>query len=357
MTHDATPEAAASGSDVGLATLGIVHQRLMIDEEWTERGVRQFTWTGYRLAQTVGASPIVMSRDMPVSLIVIRTPVVTDVATPLDRVEEALALRNYFAVGSAYLLRREERAVDLVCAHTIHDETLEFRSDQLADFAILQLCEAERDAETLAAACRGRIAEYTHPIRGSRLVPDDMLNVVDECFVPKGSGESCFRDRAELQKVCDYYRGSPLASFDATSETVCVEVPFGPSDTSLVELRADVTHPWLGSGLAVVSAFRAGQDIGRLYGFAGVLQQLQLQTTLGGGQCGAWAVRVNKGDPVLAFSRFVPNAMFRQDLVLDVAIGEVNRALWVDGVMFPDLPPRNAWDVIRVREEPTEYPH
>jgi hypothetical protein len=46
--------------DPGLTGLEIIHRKAMIDEQWTERGVRSFRWLGYRLQQSFDATPSAM---------------------------------------------------------------------------------------------------------------------------------------------------------------------------------------------------------------------------------------------------------------------------------------------------------
>ena len=70
--------------DIGLSALARIHKRLLIDESWTVRGDRGFAWTAYRLAQKLDASAIVQSRDLPVSVITLRTTVVQNVGNLPD---------------------------------------------------------------------------------------------------------------------------------------------------------------------------------------------------------------------------------------------------------------------------------
>ena len=48
--------------DVGLKALETIHKLLCIDEPWTIRGERDFSWIGHRLTQNVRASKAVRRR-------------------------------------------------------------------------------------------------------------------------------------------------------------------------------------------------------------------------------------------------------------------------------------------------------
>jgi hypothetical protein len=176
-----------------------------------------------------------------------------------------------------------------------------------------------------------------------------MLNVAREFFIPAGREASRFAVDSDMQQVVDFMRGTPFASLGATPEGVCIEVPFDAAGSALVELRTTERHSWLGHGLVVATSLPLNASESDLDHTAALLQVRQLQTVDGGGQFGAWGVRDNSGRKYVTWSRFVPNALYRPGLALDIAMGEVNRAGWVDRMLFPHLPPRNAWDVLETR--------
>ena len=100
--------------------------------------------------------------------VVVRTPVVEEVTAPMAVVERELASRNASAVGSAYVYWADRKVIEAVLAHIVHDETEALRSDQLAAFGILQLCQAEEEADELSTAVGGQVADRQHPERGPR---------------------------------------------------------------------------------------------------------------------------------------------------------------------------------------------
>ena len=300
----------------------------MIDEDWTIRTPRGFSWLGHRLAQSVEASPLFESLGMVVSVIGARIRIVEDVHGSPDVVHQVLADLNSRAVGAAYVYWPDQRSVEVSLAHVVHHDTLVFRPKQIAAFAILSLCEAEREADNLAGRLGGRAVRETHPQLGVRTVPDDMLNV-EAVFQRDGAAPSRFAVSHELQSIVDHVRGTPFASMGATAGGVCVEVPLGNA-TTLIELRTDVPHPHLGSGLSVKTVLPFGETHADLAAFAGRLGRGQSQTAEGVGGLGAWGVRTTNGRQHATYSRFVPNSMHSPGFALDVAMGEINRARWVD---------------------------
>jgi hypothetical protein len=337
--------------DIGLRVCALIYEKLMIDDEWSHAFERGFGWVGHRLVQRVWASPPEDSEGKVISLISARTTVVENVSLDEQKAIGCLAAFNYAAVGSAYVYDVQTRSVDLCLAYVIHEEMLRDRTDELAANAILQLCEAEDNADALAATLKGDVASRGHPQHGPRQAPDGMLDVVRQVFIPQGSEVSRFINIDEMKRVEALFHGTACASLGAWAEGVTVEVACGPDMTTLIELRADVPHPWLGSGLAVRTTLPLPVPSDEIDRFIARLQELQLATNDGGGQCGAWYVGHHRQVPYPTWTRFIPNALFRPRLAADVTMSEVVRALWVDRLFYPGLPLRSAWPIMRARYE------
>jgi hypothetical protein len=148
-----------------------------------------------------------------------------------------------------------------------------------------------------------------------------------------------------IAHLCD---DTPFATVGSSAAGVCIEVPFGEAASTLIWCRPQVSHPWLGSGLSVTTSLRPPGPQQQMATVARSIQESQIETVEGGERLGAWGVREIVGnEDFVAWSRFVPNLLFRQGYATDVAWGEINRAVWVDRLLFPHLPPRDAWKVMR----------
>jgi hypothetical protein len=82
---------------------------------------------------------------------------------------------------------------------------------------------------------------------------------------------------------------------------------------------------------------------------AALLSQAQLKAADGGGQLGARGVGEKGGRWYVVWRRFVPNGIYRDRLALDVAMGEISGAVWADRFFYPDLPDRNARQMLSER--------
>jgi hypothetical protein len=67
---------------------------------------------------------------------------------------------------------------------------------------------------------------------------------------------------------------------------------------------------------------------------------------------GAWGTGALDGRQCVAFARFVPNAMYRADVLDDAVREEVKRAAWLDRHYFPGLAPRSVWQIWAAMCEP-----
>lgn len=332
--------------DAGLRSLKIIHKLLMIDEEWTTRTPRQFTWLGWRLAQSVEAGEPCISRDLEVSRIVASVRVVEEVGLPAHEVHGLLGSLNVLAVGGALLYSESERAVDAVLAATIHEETVDWRAQQVGSNLIILLALLEHAADNLADRLRGRVAVRTGPGQVLREVPDDMLNVLHDHYRPAGLEPSRFASMEEIRTIEEEVRGGPFFSAGGDAGGIAIEVPFGEDETTLIQIVAEEPHPYLGSGLGIFTSVRVYgtiQEIG-LHAMSLNLRQLRHHELPPG--LGAWCAKTRGEKVHLAHAQFIPNAAFRPGLALDAAILAISRALWVDGLFFPGAGDRSAVEIL-----------
>ena len=244
------PVAQSPVSDAGVQTLNVIHERLLIDEEWTDRRERGFTWWAHRLAHHIDAGQPIDDFGIVVTRITSRIPILRGVKVESDLVEKVLAQWNFNNDGYCYVYDPETRSVDSVQSGIVHEQTLDWRAEMLAANFIIQLVHAEEDAPVLRGLLEGRLATSTHRTHGRRNEPDDMLNVVRTVFKPRGAGENRFADKFEFDAICEQANRINAASFGASGTGVAFEVPFG-DNTALITLSAKDPNPRIGKGLGV----------------------------------------------------------------------------------------------------------
>jgi hypothetical protein len=323
--------------DVAATTLKTIHQHLRIDEEWTVWGDRGFSWMGFRLQQRFFVSLPFEDAGMQVQRVWSVTPVVDDVRAPEDQILGILSGLNRFSVGEALVWDSYNRRVLCHTGAIVHEETLPWRPGQIADYAILALRTCEDRAGQLAELLDGRVSAWPHPQSGHRQEPDEMLYVGERLFVPQGQEPNRYASEEEFAAVYADVVNTPFFSAGGSAEGIVIEVPFGDSDTSLIQLHTDVRHPTFGNGLLCTLKVRLPESVaGTGPKLANELNYLEAQGDLPSGNFGAWCEDQAAGQPLLAHSRFLPNLIYRKLLAVDTARIAVNRAIWAAAVLLGD---------------------
>jgi len=333
--------------DAGIRVVGGIIESLMIDEEWSLRGERAFLWLGWRLAQVVQASEAFEDVDMTVYRVTATVEVVRNIQADESRVASQVSFLNRLATGSAWMYASDTRTLILGFAMTVHDGTAEIRTRQLADYAILQLIEAESRADQLAEMMKGEVAAFEHARIRQRDKPDEMLGLSG--LIAERSGDvSLFANLVEMQSVYEFAKSSNGRAFSAGAgpDGVCLEVPFGADDTALIELKTREPHPVWGNGLLVVSRIRDRMPLREALARANRLNEIAFAQQSILPLLGAWSVWDSGDDWSLAFSTFVPNLMAATGVAQDAASSAVFRLALVDRLWHPDLGPRNVLAIL-----------
>lgn len=335
--------------DIGEQAVQEIYKGLLIDEAWSWRRPRGFSWIAHRLAQSLDASPLFENRGVMISRVASRVLVVEDVGLPQTDAEKLLSQLNRLAVGSAYIYIPERRSVESVLGHNIHEETMKYRSQEIATYQMVQLALAELDCERLAQAFHGKVACQQHSVSGERIEPDDMLNILRQMYLPAGATPSTFADGSEFEQVYQHVVNTPFFSAGGDSGGITIEVEFGNDDTTLIRLKTDEPHPHLGNGLGVFLNFRLNGDESLMAGLANQLNQLQFAPKEVVPAFGAWCLSTFSDHATLGHAFFAPNLHFRPGVALDCAMAAIQQALWVDQLLFPNLPQRSAVSVVSKR--------
>lgn len=329
-------------------SLDIIYKTLLIDEQWTSRRERGFTWLAHRLEHHIDAGRPINDGGVILTRITSRIPVLRDVRAPEGEVELALADLNFLADSYCYVFDAQNRTVDSVQSHLVHEGTLEWRPRLLASLFLIQLIHAEEQALDLRRKLKARIARSAHPQRGRRWKPDDMLGVIREVILPRSSGFNAFADKFEFDTIFEEADRSNAASFGAARTGLTVELPFG-TGTALLTLDALGPHPLIGQGLGVYTKLPIGGDYAGCARIAAWLNRKLVSGELLAPCIGAWSVRKQGQAFVVAQMAFIPNALHRPGLSIDAARGAGIRIRMVNALMNPGVPAPVVWEVVAKR--------
>ena len=323
--------------DLRQEALDTVCSKLFIDPEWSVRDDDRLSWVGHRLCQTFSVVGPYESREMQVLRLSSTVPVIDDLKADPAKISDFLNLTNQLTVGDTLIWNRENGKVESRISCIFHEGTFDWRISQFIDLAIIQLVLLEHRADAFAEVFDGRVMEWSHPVSGERIVPDDMLNAVRHLYQPWGQEPSRFTSEDEFKVVEEWVKSVPLPLFTAgAADTgIAIEVPTSPEDTALIQLHSDQTHPTLGSGLLVTIQVRLPESLGSdPLDFSSHLNRLECYEQTDSHQYGAWCSK----DGMLAHSYFLPNTpVVSSGISLDAAMGAVMRAVWVVNIIDPDF--------------------
>lgn len=109
--------------DLGLQTVEFVYRTMGIDDEWSIREPRGFTWWGHELAQRVWTEPARMSAGLEVYRLHAETALLRDVGDEMNP-SERLAVFNHVASLNAYVWDPAARRVSLHCNVNVHADNV-----------------------------------------------------------------------------------------------------------------------------------------------------------------------------------------------------------------------------------------
>ena len=308
--------------DVGLEAVEAIFNVLQIDEEWSVRRPRGFTWWSYRLAQHVDATEPWEDDEFQLSRIRIRTEVVNlvDAATGPDKF---VALANAQETLSAVVWDPQEGSISECCTGIVHQENVGWLSRTLATAAIIQNNAAHGRAQGLARVCGGVPAASNHPISGERPEPDSMLGAPGQMAKQaKDAGQSFIGPLCS--NLSDFLPGYELLGFSDEKNFSC-ELPFvgripvaakaaldlpGKSDrpeTSLLRIYPDVEHPNCGAGALVTLLLPLIFDPDEIPSLVNDLNLAEAGSNTHSNLLGAWCPDpTNEERNTIAFTAFLP---------------------------------------------------
>lgn len=322
-------------ADVGIAAIAALYQRLMVDDPWSLRTERGFTWWSYRLAQRIEASPVFTYGGRRVSAVRIKTDVANNI-DPLRHPADIIAMANMQTTLSALVWDPATGTISEESGMLVDEENAGWAVWLLQIAAVLQNTAAHSCAHAIAEALGGTPSASAHPVNGTRSEPDELLNAPEAVLVNGGEGSG-------FAAVLDENLGSALCEFGiagtvAADSLVC-ELPFrgsrplsllDPADspgveTSLLEVFSEIAHPQFGPGALMTLSLPvhiADAEVAlmanrlNLAEAAGWPDARGTGSSVAGALLGAWCPdpRASDRDRV-AFNTFLPAALARPGLL------------------------------------------
>lgn len=329
-------------SDVGLQAIQKLFEILQIDEQWSVRRPRGFTWWSYRLAQHIDASDPWQDDEFQISRITIRTDLV-NAADPSKSPDLIAGMANMQQIMSAVIWDAAANAMSECSTGIVHQENVGWLSRLLATTAITQNAAAHGRARPLAEAVGGTPAASSHPTSGERDQPDDMLGVPEKLIVPAGQGRSGFAGSL-CEGLKDFLPQYQLMGFSDADSFSC-EVPFTgftpvaakvalglPSakahpETSLLRIFPDTEHPQYGHGALVILQPPVTFKGADTFKVANELNSAEAAGSTPTNLLGAWCLDpTNQKKNTIAFIAFLPSMLAEPGLLENQVVFQAARS-------------------------------
>jgi len=314
-------------TDVGPQIIDAVYQGMGIDQAWSVREARGFTWWGHRLGQRIWAEPARDSDGFAVVRLSAETAVLRNVPNTRE-LADRLAGFNHHASMSAFVWDPTQASISLRCAAYAHPETAESVKGLFLAACGLQAADAHIKADPLAQLLGGHPAVSEHPLSGPRPKPDNMLSVIEQLFAPRGAGPGPFSH--EEFAAAARSRVLPWTDPQAKGLTLrgIVRSADRPSGTGLLTMSGDSRHPQLGSGLLSVLSIPIEYEPDMLLAVSHELNLAEATTATARSYFfGAWCPEP-KPRQGLAFASFIPTASCRPGLLDAIGLSMAARAAW-----------------------------
>lgn len=309
-------------TDPGIEILHVVSTLMQIDAEWCQWGQRGFTWWGCPLAQTVWAEPPKFRGDREVTRVHSRTAIIRN---PKDtsKLGEILSALNGLATMSAYDWDPRSETIALHASVNAHADNVDWLKWLFANAVALQLAEAPRVAELLWRIVGGKLAASAHPRSGLRVVPDEMVRIIETAYLPNGGNgpPDLTRPFNFLEDECFAPSGWPYHRDD---RLLVSPISMNNVHTEFAVLRIDgrERHPRVGHGALFTLVFPEEYD----WLDPVRLNRLEIEEELAAHLLGGWT-RSPEGR--ITFATFLPSFICFPAFFHALFVRSLNRAEWL----------------------------
>ena len=234
-------------NDHGLQLVRKIFKDMNIDEEWSVKTERGFTWWGHQYAQRIWAEEPV-NNGFHVTKVNAETELLK-YPTRSTETETLLAIEMMRSSLSGLIIDQEDGRIKLRCSAYVHEDNQSWLGKIFSLAAIMQVIEAEDKGDDLARALELEPDKSNHPVSGVRNDMDEMLSVVDQAVIPLGREPFRSIGEFEFRRTADMLNNPNLIS-TADETGLSAYLPFGDK-SALLLVDTEHEHPDLGKGLLI----------------------------------------------------------------------------------------------------------
>jgi hypothetical protein len=224
--------------------------------------------------------------------------------------------------------------VSLRSSVVLHEQNAEWIVPYFSSLAIIQPVDAQTKAEALVEMLGGRSDRSAHPLSGVRTIHDDMLNIIQALYRPKGQEPSRWLRSGELEQFLSIAQEYGLFS-KGGPQGLAAELSWG-NDTALIMADADQRHPQLGHGLLLLIKLPISLPKPAADHLAVELNATETNNFAGSHLLGGWCSQeLSSHRQLPVFASFVPNGAYRPGLVPTLVMDLVQKTRWARSQIAP----------------------
>jgi hypothetical protein len=228
-------------------------------------------------------------------------------------------------------------------------ETAGWLPDFIAGTAIIQPINADIQAKETATFIGGGIADVSGPMLTSNIEFDQMIETLTLVYGPLGQQPSRWAGSTEFEEFAEKWGRSDSCFGFGDPTGLTLEAPLG-SNSILIRLHTTDRHPQLGNGLLgtlEVPYFSGANEVSKLSAELNFLESSQWTNFP---QNGCWHPIAGPHNQYgLAFSAFIPNALYRPVLATNLAIWMLARSRWVHDQKWPNVKDETMLEILNKR--------
>jgi len=234
------------------------------------------------------------------------------------------------------------------CSAYVSSESVNWLSDFLAQTCVMQPINAQIQSAVIQEGVGG-VPDVSRPDALKGVDFDLALQVVALLYAPHGVKPSAWAGTGEFESFADKWAASDSCFGFGDATGLTVETPFG-DHSAIIRLETEPKHPQLGYGLlATLRLPYSGKNLSTAKDAA----TLNLNESAGWTDfplLGCWHSRKIRGDDhELAFSLFIPNALYQPGLATHVTFWFLKRARWARETLYPDTADKTMLEIVKSR--------
>jgi hypothetical protein len=230
----------------------------------------------------------------------------------------------------------------------LNSEMIGWLPDFLARLSIMQPINARIQAQPTTEILGG-VPDVSRPHALKDAGPDEMLEVAAQVYAPQGERPSRWAGTDEFENFANKWGNSDSCFGFGDPKGLTVETPFG-NDSALVRLRTEEKHPQLGHGLSATLQLPYFRDAITIAKECAALNLLEVVSWTSFPQLGCWHPhRGRSNQEGLAFSSFIPNALYQPGIATNLALWLLGRARWARELRWPEVTDQTMAEILKSR--------